>query len=50
MPSGPIGLGDHPPWAFWVDADVADRMLRQGDSWALSAFEGFPARKLQWMA
>jgi len=48
VPSGPIGLGDHPAWAFWVDAGVADRMLRQGDSWALSAFDGFPARKLQW--
>jgi hypothetical protein len=49
VPDGPIGLGDHPNCAFWVDADVADRMLRQGDSWALSAFVGFPARKLDWM-
>ena len=48
MPGGPIGLGDHPSCAFWVDAEVADRMLSQGDSWALSAFEGFPARRLQW--
>jgi hypothetical protein len=48
-PSGPIGLGDHPAWSFWVDAEIADRMLEQGDSWALSAFDGFPARKLQWM-
>lgn len=48
-PGGPIGIGDHPACAFWVDADVADRMLRQGDSWALSAFDGFPARRLDWM-
>lgn len=48
-PSGPIGLGDHPTNAFWVEADVADRMLGQGDSWALSAFNGFPGRKLNWL-
>jgi hypothetical protein len=48
-PSGPIGLGDHPACAFWIDAEVADRMLSQGDSWALSAFDGFPARNLDWM-
>jgi hypothetical protein len=47
-PGGPIGIGEHPACAFWVDAEVADRMLRQGDSWALSAFVGFPARTLDW--
>ena len=31
---------------FWVDADVLDRMLKQGDSFALSSYDGFPARKL----
>jgi hypothetical protein len=31
---------------FWCDADVLDRMLRQGDSFALSNYDGFPARKL----
>jgi len=49
VPKGPIGFGDHPDCAFWVDAEVVERMLRQGDSWALSAFDGFPARKLDWM-
>jgi hypothetical protein len=48
LPGGPIGLGDHPSCAFWVDADVADRMLAAGDSWALSAFDGFPARAQHW--
>jgi hypothetical protein len=47
-PGGPIGIGDHPACAFWVEADVADRMLAQGDSWALSAFAGFPGRRLDW--
>lgn len=31
---------------FWVDADVIDRMLGQGDSFALSSYDGFPPRKL----
>jgi len=31
---------------FWVDADVLDRMLGQGDSFALSNYDGFPPRKL----
>lgn len=49
VPTGPMGLGDPPPWSFWVDAEIADRMLAEGDSWALSAFVGFPARELQWV-
>lgn len=31
---------------FWVDASVLDRMLGQGDSFSLSSYDGFPARKL----
>jgi hypothetical protein len=38
------------PAGFWADASTVDRMLRQGDSWAFSAFQGFPARKLNWYA
>lgn len=34
---------------FWVDADVANRMLRGRDSYAISGYEGFPTRRLdQW--
>jgi len=34
---------------FWVDADVANRMLRGRDSYAISGYEGFPPRRLdQW--
>jgi hypothetical protein len=39
----------HPAFAgctFWVDADTVNRMLGQRDSYALSGYEGFPARKL----
>lgn len=31
---------------FWVDADVLDRMFAQGDSFALSNYDGFPPRKI----
>jgi len=46
--TGPTRLGQ-PPGSFWVDADTVNRMLGQGDSWVLSDFEGFPARKLDYM-
>ncbi len=35
---------DQPEGSFWVDADVAHRMLQQGDSYALSDFEGYQDR------
>lgn len=28
--------------SFWIDADTVDSMLRQGDSFAFSGFQGFP--------
>lgn len=37
---------DQPEGTFWVDADTVDRMLRQGDSFALSAWVGFPKKAL----
>jgi hypothetical protein len=33
---------DQPGGTFWVDAETVDAMLRQGDSFALSAYVGFP--------
>lgn len=33
---------DQPVGSFWVDADAADVMLRQSDSYALSNFKGYP--------
>lgn len=45
--AGPLTLGQ-PRCSFWVKWETLDRMLRQGDSWALSAFDGFPARKIDW--
>ncbi|MCZ2341040.1 MAG: hypothetical protein LC104_04495 [Bacteroidales bacterium] len=48
--TGPLGAGNPSPAGFWADAAVVDRMLQQGDSWAFSSFQGFPARKLDWYA
>jgi hypothetical protein len=49
VPSGPLGDLDIPDNAFWIDWDVADRMLRQQDSFALSGYDGFPAQRLDWV-
>lgn len=42
-PTGPLTL-DQPPNSFWIDWETMDRIARQGDSYALSAFDGFPPR------
>lgn len=46
---GPTGAGDPPAAGFWAEAEVIDRMLRQGDSWSFAHVEGFPARNLPWI-
>lgn len=47
--TGPVGWGDPPTSGFWAESGVIDRMLRQNDSWAFSAVQGFPARSLRWL-
>jgi hypothetical protein len=42
--TGPVSPADAPTWGFWADADVIDRMVAQGDSFAYSDIVGFPAR------
>jgi hypothetical protein len=42
--TGPVGAGNPGPEGFWADARILERMLNYGDSWAFSAFDGFPAR------
>lgn len=44
-PNGPLALGQ-PDNTFWVDANVCDYMLGQGDSWTASDKNGYPARDL----
>lgn len=44
--TGPVWPADAPVAGFWIDAATVDRMVRQGDSFALSDVVGFPARTL----
>ncbi|MGE0761268.1 MAG: hypothetical protein AB7O38_29920 [Pirellulaceae bacterium] len=39
-----------PEGSFWVDAEVVERMVRQGDTFALSRFQGFPNRNFDFTA
>lgn len=45
MPSGPLSL-DQPTNSFWADRRTVASMLAMQDSWALSAFDGYPGRDL----
>lgn len=47
--TGQVWPPDMPVAGFWADAVVIDRMVKQGDSFALSDVTGFPARKLDWI-
>ncbi len=48
--SGPLGPGNPTAAGFWIDAAILERMLSQGDSWAMSNLTGFPTRRLDWYA
>jgi hypothetical protein len=45
--SGPKWPEDQPDGSFWVEAATATRMLKGEDSFAVSAYEGFPYRDLK---
>lgn len=47
--TGPVGWGNPGPEGFWADAAVINKMLGEKDSWAFSAVDGFPAKKLRWI-
>lgn len=42
----PEPLQGEPPGGFWITWDACDKICRQGDSFAFSAFNGFPSRDL----
>jgi hypothetical protein len=44
-PTGPIQLSQ-PTFSFWADRPVVERILGQGDSWALSRAPAFQKRHL----
>lgn len=45
MPPGPKTL-DQPDCSFWISWQDCQRIVRSGESYALSAFDGFPARNV----
>jgi hypothetical protein len=47
--TGPVWPPDMPVAGFWADAAVIDRMVAQGDSFALSDVVGFPSRRIDWL-
>jgi hypothetical protein len=44
--NGPERFGDEPAGSFWVDWEVIDLMVKQGDSFAIRGFRGYPEYKL----
>jgi hypothetical protein len=44
--NGPMRYGDEPEGSFWVDWEIIDRMVKQGDSFALRGFKGYPHYRL----
>lgn len=48
MVQGPEGPTKLPPCSWWIDADVVDLILKQNDSYTVTGYKGYPARKLTW--
>lgn len=44
----PMGTGGEPPGGYWIRFADMDHICSEGDSWALSSFEGFPAEGINW--
>jgi hypothetical protein len=44
-PDGPTSLGQ-PSFSFWAERSTIERMLGQGDSWAISKSPDFAPRPL----
>ena len=42
-------VDDAPPGGFWADASVINYMVKQGDSFAFSQFDGFPEQDLDFI-
>lgn len=45
VPDGPTAKGQ-PGHSFWVKWEVMDQIAQEGDSFAISSFDGFPAREI----
>lgn len=42
----PAPLNNEPPGGFWIEESTMQYIAAQGDSWAFSQFDGFPARDI----
>lgn len=42
-------VNGEPPGGFWIDKNNMNYILRQGDSYAFSTFDGFPADTIPWL-
>lgn len=42
----PAPLNGEPPGGFWIEESTMQYIAAQGDSWAFSQFDGFPARDI----
>lgn len=45
VPPGPKSLGQ-PDCSFWITWDACQRIVRAGESYALSSYDGYPARQI----
>jgi hypothetical protein len=48
QPNGPIGDMDIPSYSFWIEANVMDRMVKQGDTWILTGLNGWDSDTMHW--
>lgn len=44
----PDPMQGEPPGGYWIRSSDVDRICKEGDSWAFSAFDGFPAKGPNW--
>jgi hypothetical protein len=44
----PAPMQGEPPGGYWIRYEDLDRICREGDSWAFSSFDGFPAETINW--
>jgi len=44
----PAPLQGEPPGGYWIRFSDVDRICKEGDSWAISSFDGFPAETINW--
>lgn len=39
---------NNPPGSFWAEAHAIERMVNEGDSYAISDYDGYPPKQLDW--